>query len=54
LYRITGAAQNVNGSVVVNPWNTEDLPNATFEALNMKRANHESYAAMLQNTPGCT
>jgi len=45
LSEFTGAAQSLNGSIVVNPWNTEDLSNAIAEALNMpedtKKANHE-------------
>ncbi|KAF8469134.1 glycosyl transferase [Kalaharituber pfeilii] len=45
LSEFTGAAQSLNGSIVVNPWSTEDLANAISEALNMpedtKRANHE-------------
>lgn len=45
LSEFTGAAQSLNGSIVVNPWNTEDVSNAIAEALNMpedtKRANHE-------------
>ncbi|KAI5793761.1 alpha,alpha-trehalose-phosphate synthase [Peziza echinospora] len=45
LSEFTGAAQSLNGSIVVNPWNTEDLATAISVALNMpedtKRANHE-------------
>jgi len=45
LSEFTGAAQSLNGSIVVNPWNTEDLSNAIAEALNMpddtKKINHE-------------
>lgn len=44
LSEFTGAAQSLNGSLIVNPWNTEDLSNAIFEALTLpeeKRvANH--------------
>lgn len=40
-----GAAQSLNGAIVVNPWNTDDMSNAISEALNMpeelRSSNHE-------------
>ncbi|ODV90919.1 glycosyltransferase family 20 protein [Tortispora caseinolytica NRRL Y-17796] len=45
LSEFTGAAQSLNGSIVVNPWNTEDMANAIYDALNMptdlRAANHQ-------------
>lgn len=45
LSEFTGAAQSLNGSIVVNPWNTEELANAIHEAITMpkelRRINHE-------------
>lgn len=45
LSEFTGAAQSLNGSIVVNPWNTEELANAIHEAITMpkelRRVNHE-------------
>lgn len=35
LSEFAGAAQSLNGSLVVNPWNTEDLANAYLEAVSM-------------------
>lgn len=35
LSEFTGAAQSLNGSLIVNPWNTEDLSNSIFEALTL-------------------
>lgn len=35
LSEFTGAAQSLNGSIVVNPWNTEELANAILEAVTM-------------------
>jgi trehalose 6-phosphate synthase len=45
LSEFTGAAQSLNGSIVVNPWNTEELADAIHEAITLpediRRANHE-------------
>ncbi|KAM7198727.1 Alpha,alpha-trehalose-phosphate synthase 1 [Naviculisporaceae sp. PSN 640] len=35
LSEFTGAAQSLNGSLIVNPWNTEELANAIHEAVTM-------------------
>ncbi|CAG8455562.1 11472_t:CDS:2 [Ambispora leptoticha] len=35
LSEFAGAAQSLNGSVIVNPWNTAELVNAIHEAVNM-------------------
>jgi trehalose 6-phosphate synthase len=35
LSEFAGAAQSLNGSLVVNPWNTEDLAKAYYEAVSM-------------------
>ena len=35
LSEFTGAAQSLNGSIVVNPWNTEELAGALQEAVTM-------------------
>ncbi|KAJ2902898.1 trehalose-6-phosphate synthase [Zalerion maritima] len=35
LSEFTGAAQSLNGSIIVNPWNTEELANAIREAVTM-------------------
>lgn len=35
LSEFTGAAQSLNGSIIVNPWNTEELANAIHEAVTM-------------------
>ncbi|KXJ90260.1 trehalose-6-phosphate synthase 1 [Microdochium bolleyi] len=35
LSEFTGAAQSLNGSLIVNPWNTEDLANAIHDAVTM-------------------
>ena len=35
LSEFTGAAQSLNGSMVVNPWNTEELANTLHEAVTM-------------------
>lgn len=43
LSEFAGAAQSLNGSIVVNPWNTEELANAYHEAVSMsedRRANN--------------
>lgn len=45
LSEFTGAAQSLNGSIIVNPWNTEEMANALNDALSLpdeKRAlNHQ-------------
>lgn len=35
LSEFTGAAQSLNGSLIVNPWNTEELAGAIHEAVTM-------------------
>ena len=35
LSEFTGAAQSLNGSILVNPWNTEELAGAIQEAVTM-------------------
>ncbi|KAL1974409.1 hypothetical protein VTN31DRAFT_4613 [Thermomyces dupontii] len=35
LSEFAGAAQSLNGSLVVNPWSTEDLANAYYDAVSM-------------------
>ncbi|KJZ71406.1 Alpha,alpha-trehalose-phosphate synthase [UDP-forming] 1 [Hirsutella minnesotensis 3608] len=35
LSEFTGAAQSLNGSIIVNPWNTEELANALHDAVTM-------------------
>ncbi|PLB45526.1 alpha, alpha-trehalose-phosphate synthase 2 [Aspergillus steynii IBT 23096] len=43
LSEFAGAAQSLNGSIVVNPWNTEELASAYHEAVSMtedRRANN--------------
>lgn len=35
LSEFAGAAQSLNGSIIVNPWNTEELANAYQEAVTM-------------------
>ena len=45
LSEFTGAAQSLNGSMIVNPWNTEELANALHDAVTMsdeeRAANHQ-------------
>ncbi|KAL7322480.1 Trehalose-6-P synthase/phosphatase complex synthase subunit, variant 2 [Mucor circinelloides] len=45
LSEFAGAAQSLNGSIIVNPWNTEELANAIHEAVTMpddiRKANHQ-------------
>ena len=49
LSEFTGAAQSLNGSIVVNPWNTEELANAIHEAItlpaDLRKLNHEKLYA---------
>lgn len=44
LSEFTGAAQSLNGAIIVNPWNTDDLSNAIYESLTVpeekREANH--------------
>jgi len=35
LSEFTGAAQSLNGSIIVNPWNTDELANALYDAVTM-------------------
>lgn len=35
LSEFAGAAQSLNGSIIVNPWNTEELAAAYHEAVTM-------------------
>jgi trehalose 6-phosphate synthase len=35
LSEFTGAAQSLNGSLIVNPWNTEELADAIYDAVTM-------------------
>ena len=35
LSEFAGAAQSLNGSIIVNPWNTEELAQAIDDALTM-------------------
>ncbi|CAG8804451.1 12813_t:CDS:2, partial [Racocetra persica] len=45
LSEFAGAAQSMNGSIIVNPWNTEELANAIHEAVTMpdqlRQSNHQ-------------
>lgn len=45
LSEFAGAAQSLNGSLIVNPWNTEELSAAIHTAVTMsdevKKANHQ-------------
>ncbi|KAJ3222652.1 Trehalose-6-P synthase/phosphatase complex synthase subunit, partial [Clydaea vesicula] len=45
LSEFTGAAQSLNGAIIVNPWNTEELTNSIYEAVTMpeqqKAINHK-------------
>jgi HAD superfamily hydrolase (TIGR01484 family) len=45
LSEFAGAAQSLNGSIIVNPWNTEELANAIHEAVIMppdiRKVNHQ-------------
>lgn len=45
LSEFAGAAQSLNGSIIVNPWNTEELANALHDALTMseeqRKTNHQ-------------
>jgi len=41
LSEFTGAAQSLNGSLIVNPWNTEELAGAIHEAVTMGEEERE-------------
>ncbi|ANB12848.1 alpha,alpha-trehalose-phosphate synthase (UDP-forming) TPS1 [Sugiyamaella lignohabitans] len=45
LSEFTGAAQSLNGSIIVNPWNTDEMSTAIVDALTMseekRRVNHQ-------------
>lgn len=45
LSEFTGAAQSLNGSIIVNPWNTDELAGAIHDAITMpddlREANHQ-------------
>jgi trehalose 6-phosphate synthase len=41
LSEFTGAAQSLNGSLIVNPWNTEELAGAIWEAVTMGEEKRE-------------
>jgi trehalose 6-phosphate synthase len=45
LSEFTGAAQSLNGALIVNPWNTDELTHAIYESLTLpdekKKANHD-------------
>ncbi|KAF4952721.1 hypothetical protein FSARC_12583 [Fusarium sarcochroum] len=42
LSEFTGAAQSLNGSLIVNPWNTEELANALHDAVTMSPEQREA------------
>ncbi|CCC12901.1 hypothetical protein SMACR_06043 [Sordaria macrospora] len=42
LSEFTGAAQSLNGSLIVNPWNTEELANAIHDAVTMSPDQREA------------
>lgn len=42
LSEFTGAAQSLNGSLIVNPWNTEELANAIHDAVTMTPEKREA------------
>jgi len=48
LSEFTGASQSLNGSIIVNPWNTEDLAEAIHDAVTMseeqRATNYEKLA----------
>jgi trehalose 6-phosphate synthase len=41
LSEFTGAAQSLNGALIVNPWNTEELAGAIHEAVTMSPEQRE-------------
>ncbi|KAI9357608.1 glycosyltransferase family 20-domain-containing protein [Zopfochytrium polystomum] len=46
LSEFAGAAQSLNGSIIVNPWNTDELSNSYYEAVTLseetREANHQN------------
>ena len=42
LSEFTGAAQSLSGSLIVNPWNTEDMANAIHDAVTMSPEQREA------------
>ncbi|CAB95998.1 alpha,alpha-trehalose-phosphate synthase [UDP-forming] [Schizosaccharomyces pombe] len=42
LSEFAGAAQSLNGSIVINPWNTEELANSIHDALTMPEKQREA------------
>ncbi|KAJ3282888.1 Trehalose-6-P synthase/phosphatase complex synthase subunit [Borealophlyctis nickersoniae] len=42
LSEFAGAAQSLNGSIIVNPWNTEDIAQAIYDAVTMTEATREA------------
>ena len=42
LSEFTGAAQSLSGSLIVNPWNTEDMANALHDAVTMSAEQREA------------
>ncbi|KAJ3130702.1 Trehalose-6-P synthase/phosphatase complex synthase subunit [Physocladia obscura] len=47
LSEFAGAAQSLNGAIIVNPWNTEDLSNGMYEALTMPAKQKQANFAKL-------
>ncbi|KAH3681916.1 hypothetical protein WICPIJ_007112 [Wickerhamomyces pijperi] len=45
LSEFTGAAQSLNGALIINPWNTDELSKAIYESLTLpmekRKANHD-------------
>ena len=41
LSEFAGAAQSLNGSLIVNPWNTEEMAGAIWEAVTMSEEQRE-------------
>ncbi|RKO92877.1 glycosyltransferase family 20-domain-containing protein [Blyttiomyces helicus] len=45
LSEFAGAAQSLNGSIIVNPWNTEELAQGIYDAMtmpdNLRQSNHQ-------------
>ena len=49
LSEFTGAVQSLNGGLIVNPWNTEELANAIHDAVTMSE---EQRAINILSVPG--
>ncbi|KAJ3282105.1 Trehalose-6-P synthase/phosphatase complex synthase subunit [Rhizoclosmatium sp. JEL0117] len=47
LSEFCGAAQSLNGAIIVNPWNTEELAQAMYDALTMPQKQKETSYAKL-------